>query len=311
MRVVRGVRTRMRRPLCLAVGVFDGVHLGHRAVIATALRAAQTSGTVPAVLMFDPHPDAVLNPDRPPLLLTTTDEKLSLLRALGIRLTVIATFDQRLADMPPDRFVRELLADQLRAQCVVVGENWRFGAAGKGTPDLLHRLASALAFRVFVVPPVTVGTGKVSSTRIRHLLAEGRAGPARELLGRPYQLAGRVVAGHGLGRQLGYPTANLQVPREKLVPADGIYACRAGRRRLWPAVSYIGVRPTFHQDGPRSIEAHLLERGGRINLLGRRLRVEFVERLRRDRKFSSPEALAAQMARDCARARRVIDSLHD
>jgi riboflavin kinase/FMN adenylyltransferase len=309
VRVLRGLDRRLRRPLSLALGVFDGIHLGHQRVICASVREAVRTQSLAAVLTFEPHPDAVLDPKGVPALLTTTDEKLALLQSLGIQLAVLADFDRKLADMPADHFVHEILVNQLRARCVVVGEKWRFGEGGKGTPALLHQLSHRLGFRPLVVPSVTVAGAKVSSTRVRSLLAKGRVGAARQLLGRPYQLAGRVVSGAGLGRKLGYPTANLQAAPEKLVPADGIYASWAGRRRLHPAVAYVGARPTFESGGVRRIEVHLLRDARGAELLGRRLRIEFVQRLRADRKFSSPEALVAQMARDCGRARRVLHSL--
>lgn len=311
MRVLRGLRKGLRRPLSLAMGVFDGVHVGHRAVIAAAVRAARPSGLVPAVLTFEPHPDAVLQKQGAPPLLTTTKEKLALLRGLGVRLAVIAPFDRGLARAEAEAFAGDVLARQLRAKCIIVGENWRFGAGGRGTPALLNRLAPSLGFRVSVVPPVCVGRRKVSSTRIRSLLLRGDVAAARELLGRPYRLSSRVVAGSGIGRTLGFPTANLRAEAEKLVPADGVYACRAGRRRLWPAAAYIGSRPTFAGGGPRRIEVHLLACPKPPDLLGATLNVDFVARLRGDRNFPSPKALAAQMARDCDKAQRLLHPLHE
>lgn len=311
MRVLRGLRRGLRRPLSLAMGVFDGVHVGHRAVIAAAVRAAPPSGLVPAVLTFEPHPDAVLQKEGAPSLLTTTKEKLALLRGLGVRLAVIAPFDRELARAEAEAFARDVLARQLGAKCIIVGENWRFGAGGRGTPALLNHLALSLAFRVSVVPPVCVGRHKVSSTRIRSLLLRGDVAAARELLGRPYRLSGRVLAGSGIGRTLGFPTANLHPAAEKLVPADGVYACRAGRRRLWPAAAYVGSRPTFAGGGPRRIEVHLLACPKPPDLLGATLNVDFVARLRGDRNFPSPKALVAQVARDCDKAQRLLHPLHD
>lgn len=318
MRVIRGLGSRIRRPLCLAMGVLDGVHEGHRAIIAAAVRMAARTRSVPAVLTFDPHPDAVLSPDGAPPLLTTTDEKLALLRGLGIRTTVVTGFDRELADTPAERFVQELLVGRLRARCLVVGEDCRFGHRGRGRPALLRRMALRLGFGVHVVRPVIAGGANISSTRIRRLLTRGRVSAAEKLLGRRYQVAGKVVPGAGVGRELGHPTANLRVEPGKLVPGDGIYACLAGQRRLRPAVAYIGRRPTIVSDGERQVEVHLLDGGGRVrgavrraahqrvDLLGRVVRIEFVERVRGDREFPSREALAKQMARDCARARRLL-----
>ena len=312
MRVVRDLGARLRKPLCLAMGVFDGLHRGHREVIAAAVRSGARLGITPAVLTFDPHPDTVLSPRGAPPLLTTTEEKLALLRDLGVRLTVLATFDRQLADMPAEEFVRELLVGRLRARCLVVGEGWRFGAGGKGATGLLREMAPELGFSVSVVRPLSLGGAKVSSTRIRSLLARGRVSAAAEMLGYRYQVTGKVVAGAGLGRTLGYPTANLALPEDKLIPADGIYACLAGLRRLRPAVAYIGTRPTVSAGGRRGTEVHVLPPEGRgparprLDLLGRVLRVEFAARLRGDRKFPSLEALSRQMACDCERARALL-----
>ncbi len=311
MRVLYGLERRMRRPLCLALGVFDGVHLGHQAVVSAAVRIAKRRGLVPAVLTFEPHPDAVIKPTGPPLLLTTTEEKLALLRGLGAELSIVARFDQALAGMPAERFVEEALVNRLRARCVVVGEKWRFGAGGRGTPRLLQKLEHLLGFGVTMVPSVATNGKKVSSTRIRELLMRGRVAEANELLGRPYGLSGRVVPGDGMGGKLGFPTANLDVPGTKLVPGDGVYASRAGQRKLRPAVAYIGSRPTFGDSEDRRVEVHLMEPGRRVDLVGRVLRAELVARLRRDRKFPSRSALAEQMQWDCGRARDLLVSLHD
>ncbi len=311
MRIVYGLQTRMRRTLCLAVGVFDGVHLGHREVIMAAVRGAPAKDSVPSVLTFHPHPDTVLTPARAPALLTPIEEKFALLRCLGVQVTVVAKFDRALAETPPEEFVGKVLVEQLRARCVVVGSDWRFGARGWGTPALLERIAAPLGCQVSVVPPVSVGGAKVSSTKIRDLLSRGNLPSANRLLGRRYEVVGEVVPGDGIGGGLGFPTANLDVRQEKLLPADGVYACLAGQRRLWPAAVYIGTRPTLEAASRSRVEVHLLGRKGAIDLVGRRLRVEFVRRLREDRRFASVEALVEQMGRDCARARRVLAPLHD
>jgi len=330
VRVIRDLKqVSVRRPLCLAMGVFDGVHLGHQAIISEAVGLAAGTGGLPAVLTFDRHPMEVLFPDGAPPLLTTTEEKLDLIRGLGIRLAVVARFDRRLAETPAEKFVSRALAQQLRARCLVVGEDWRFGAGRAGTTALLRRMAPQLGFEVRVVQPVVVRGRRVSSTRIRALILRGQVAAARDCLARHYQVSGRVVAGEGRGRELGYPTANLEPPAGKLIPRDGVYACWAGptpgRQRharaigVWPAVASIGVRPTFERRGARRIEVHLLEAdssGGhgharptaarRTSLPGREMRVLFVQWLRGEIRFASSEALVKQMGRDCTRARRVL-----
>jgi riboflavin kinase/FMN adenylyltransferase len=307
VRVVRSLHgASVRRPICLAIGVFDGVHLGHQAIISAGLKMAAERSAVPAVLTFEPHPDFVLSRRGVPPLLTTTEEKLELMSKLGVRLAVVADFDRGLAATPAEEFVREILIGQLRAACVVVGEGWRFGAGGRGSPTLLRELGRSAGFGVGVVPRVRVDGMPVSSTAVRRLLALGRVAAAAAYLGRHYRLVSEVVPGDSRGRKIGYPTANLNVPAEKLIPAGGVYACWAGVRRRRPAVASIGVRPTFEAEGDPRVEVHLLDRTRPPGLLGRRLRVEFVARLRAERRFPSPGALARQIERDCARARRVL-----
>ncbi|MBN1460704.1 MAG: bifunctional riboflavin kinase/FAD synthetase, partial [Armatimonadetes bacterium] len=202
MRVIRGLDTKLRRPLSLALGVFDGVHLGHQAVIDRAVTLARKREWVPAVLTFNPHPAALLDPTGAPPLLTTTDEKLDVLRALGVQTVILAAFTTSLSSLSGEEFVGEILVERLRARGLVVGENWRFGAGGRGTTALLRRLGKRLGFQVVVTNAVSIGHRKVSSTRVRQAILDGRMEQARVLLGRRYSLAGEVVPGDGLGRRL-------------------------------------------------------------------------------------------------------------
>jgi riboflavin kinase/FMN adenylyltransferase len=263
------------------------------------------------VLTFDPHPDAVLRPENAPSLLTTSEEKLSLLRDLGVQLSVVAEFNARLAATAAEVFVKEVLVAQLRARCIIVGADWRFGAGGRGTPALLRALAPGLGYRVSVVAPVIDGGAETSSTRIRALVNSGDVMAAAKLLGRPYWASAGVVRGDGMGRRLGFPTANLDISHEKLLPANGVYASRAGQRRYRPAVSYVGTRPTFDCRRRRRVEVHLLDYRRPVDLVGRRMKVEFVSRLREDRRFRSQEALVEQIGRDCTGARRILAALHE
>ena len=310
MKVYRGLdKVRPWRCLALAVGVFDGVHRGHQAIIAKAVRAARRRRCRSAVLTFDPHPDAVLRPGSERALLTSTGEKLDLIASLGVQAAVVAEFGEALSEMPAEVFVRRVLHEQLRACCVVVGDDWRFGAGGSGGVRLMRDLAGDLGVKVQVVPPVAWEGAKISSTRIRRLLSRGDVAGAGELLGRPYRVEGRVVAGRGRGRELGFPTANVAPPAGKLVPGSGVYACWAGVRRLRPAVVNIGVRPTFERKGEGSVEVHLLDPPRRVQLLGKSLQVFFVERLRAERRFSTSHALVRQIGRDCAAARGKLAAL--
>jgi len=307
MRVIRSLHSvRVRRPLCLAMGVFDGVHLGHQAIVSTAVNMAEKDGVAAAVLTFDPHPDDVLSPAGAPPLLTTTEEKLDLLRSLGVQVVIIVPFTRSFADTPAEEFIAEVLGKRLRACYAVVGESWRFGARGKGNLRLLQTMGARIGFQVCGVGRVKHAGQLVSSTRIRALLSRGHVSAANALLGRPYHIRGEVVAGAGRGQTLGFPTANLSTPPEKLLPADGVYACMAGVRKLLPAVASIGVRPTFERGGERRVEVHLLDPRRPPQLLGRRLHIQLIARLRGERRFSSAEALVRQMQADCQRARQTL-----
>jgi len=310
MRVIRGLPARrLRYPLSLAIGVFDGMHLGHRAVIDAAFRLGRPHLLAPSVLTFDPHPDSVLRPGGGPPLLTTIDERLALLRALGVDTVIVARFDQALASMPAGQFVTEILVGKLRARCLTIGRDWRFGAGGRGNAALLTRLAPRYEFVFCSCPSVALDGITVSSTLIRSLLADGDVAEANRYLGRPYQLSGVVQRGERRGRRLGFPTANLEPPPEKVVPPDGVYACWAGASRFSPAVASIGVRPTFEHGASRRLEVHLLDQARPPRLLGRRLRVAFAAHLRQERRFPSPEALQEQIRTDVAAARAILAPL--
>jgi riboflavin kinase/FMN adenylyltransferase len=305
------VGLRLRKPTCVTLGAFDGVHLGHQAVLERTLAAARRRGLRAIAVTFDPDPALFFLREKAPPLLITLEEKLALFRRAGLEGVAVARFDAELAATPAEVFVRRFLVDQLKGRVVVIGSDWRFGRQAEGDARLLSRLGRGLGFQAVLVAPVRRGGAVVSSTRIRELLARGEVKQAARLLGRAYSYEGRVVPGEGRGRKLGFPTANLAPGTEKALPADGVYVCRAwaGRRAAgalplpesaWAAVANIGRRPTFGGRG-RSIEVHVLDRSA--ELVGRSLRVEFLARLRGERAFGSPEALKAQIARDCARAR--------
>jgi riboflavin kinase/FMN adenylyltransferase len=283
------------RPRHVAVGEFDGVHLGHREVIAGA----------DTVLTFEPHPRAVVAPDAAPKLLTSLDIKTDLIAGLGVRELVVIPFDRSFAAQGPQEFIDSVLVEQLRAERVSVGENFRFGHKAKGDADLLRRQD---AFEARVVPLVEVDGEIVSSTHIRGLVVAGELEKANRFLGSPFQLRGAVVHGDERGRELGYPTANL-VPDNALVyPGNGVYACRAayeegGEWRWWPAATNVGVRPTFVTGRGVLVEAFLLDFDG--DLYDRELRIAFLARLRGERRFDTVEGLVEQMHRDVEDARAI------
>lgn len=278
------------KPRSVAIGTFDGVHLGHRDVI-------EGSGTV---LTFEPHPLEVLDPDASPSLLMPFEVKRDVLEGIGVEELVVIPFDREFTQTTAERFVDEILIGRLGAERVSVGENFRFGTGAAGTPEMLSRRPE---FETRVVPLVEVGGSTVSSTRIRGLIESGEMEEAQACLGSPFMIEGEVVTGDGRGRELGYPTANL-VPDPKLaVPGHGVYAAFADGR---PAAVNVGIRPTFASDRGVLIEAHLLDFDG--DLYGRNLRIAFLERLRGERAYSEVGELVDQMAVDVEDARRVCAS---
>lgn len=279
--------TAVKVPRNIAIGTFDGVHLGHRAVI----------DDCDTVLTFEPHPLEVLNPAAAPRLLMPFEVKRDVLEGIGVKELVVIPFDQGFTRLTAEQFIEEVLIDRLGAESVSVGENFRFGTGAKGTPGML---ASRPEFETRIVPLVEVGGEAVSSTRIRALVAAGAMEEARDCLGVPFMVQGEVVRGDQRGRELGYPTANI-VPNDRLVtPGHGVYAAFADGH---PAAVSVGVRPTFETGRGVLIETYLIDR--EEDLYGRELRVAFVERLRGERRFEDADALITQMAKDIEDAARV------
>jgi riboflavin kinase/FMN adenylyltransferase len=280
-----------RRERSVAVGTFDGVHLGHRQVIDSS----------DSVLTFDPHPVSVVAPQHTPKLLTTPERKAELIASLGVQELIVIPFDADFARRSAAEFVDDVLVGALGATRVAIGENFRFGHKAQGDPALL---AADERFTTVVHPLLEVAGEIVSSSHIRGLLLAGDVAEANQMLGAPFQLSGEVVHGDERGRQLGFPTANL-IPDEALVcPGHGVYACLADGR---PAAVSVGVRPTFQTGRGELIEAYILDFDG--DVYGKTLRIEFLERLRGERRFETPEALIEQMRRDVERTREVAQAL--
>jgi len=297
----------------VSVGVFDGVHLGHQAILAANVREARTLGAVPTVVTFREHPKGVLL-GRAPRTLTSLEHRLELFRRAGVRNCVALTFDEQLRQVPAEKFTSEFLVETLGARRFVLGFDSKFGRDREGTPDRL----GALGFDVVVVPQVIVsGSRPVSSTAIREAVELGDLESAARMLGRPVAVYGDVVAGDGRGKTIGIPTAHLGLPPE-LHPPPGVYACRARivpregesedpLRRL--AVANVGTRPTFRQnDGTKPslplVEVHLLDYAG--DLYGRHLELEFLSFLREERRFGGVDALRSAIACDIERARAAV-----
>lgn len=291
---------------CLALGNFDGVHRGHRALIGLAVEKAREKGKASVVLTFDPHPAAVLAPGAPPDLLTTQPQKEELIAGLGVDYLYFLPFSPALAALPPEDFVKDLLWPSFRPSLVAVGFNYSFGRGARGNPDLLEALGAKMGFEVVVLPPVKIGERIVSSTAVREALAAGEIGLARDMLGYWPTLAGRVVKGDGRGRTLGFPTANIAVPPDIKLPAYGVYACRMKLPDgAWRSgVANIGQRPTFGKGLSPTVEVYLLNFSG--DLYGEEVRLELRAFLRPERAFADREELIAQMERDARSARELL-----
>ncbi|MBF6620773.1 MAG: bifunctional riboflavin kinase/FAD synthetase [Patulibacter sp.] len=281
------------RPRTIAIGMFDGVHRGHRAVIDGA----------DTVVTFDPHPMAILRPDHVPPQLTSLEQKAEILGDLGVHELVLVPFTAETAALTAEAFVDDVIVDRLDARGVRIGENFRFGHAAAGTPELLSRDSR---FDTTVVPVLTLDGDVVSSTRVRRLVAEGDVATAARLLGAPYALHGPVVQGEQRGRTLGFPTANLLPPDGRVLPDHGVYACRAtvdGELTRAAAVS-IGLRPQFESRFGVLVEAYLLDFDG--DLYDRQLELTFLQRLRGEQTFASVDELIAQIQRDTDQTRRIV-----
>jgi riboflavin kinase/FMN adenylyltransferase len=293
-------------PAVVAIGVFDGLHLGHRAILERALDRARTHDARCVVVSFDPHPEVVLRPGSfhwvAPL--TPLQEKRERLLEMGVDELHVIPFTRELAGLEPEAFVHEHLTKPFRPLALVVGQDFALGRGRSGNVQRLTTIGREVGFEVEAVPLLEIDGARVSSTRIRELLAAGRVDEASRLLGRRYSLTGTVVTGHGVGRTLGFPTANVRLHEEKLVPADGIYAVwvKVGDRpeRHAGAMS-IGVRPTFG-GRERQLEVFVLDWSG--DLVGGEIELEFVDWLRSERRFETAEALIEAMREDVAETRR-------
>ena len=285
----------------VTIGAYDGVHRGHQFVIGHLRRLAADAGLDSVVLTFDRHPASVVRPESAPKLLTDLDQKLEILASTGVDHTVVLHFDEGRSQEEPEDFVRDVLVDGLRARVVVVGEDFHFGRRRRGNVEVLREMGGSLGFEVAHVPLL----GGISSTAIRRLLDEGDVAGAAELLGRTFEVRGVVERGDQRGRELGYPTANVAVSPEILLPAPGIYAGWYGGEQA--AAISVGRRPTFHDgESPVVLEAYLLDFEG--DLYGQQAKVSFVSRLRDEERYDSIEELVAQMAADVDATRAALGS---
>jgi riboflavin kinase/FMN adenylyltransferase len=290
----------------VTMGNFDGLHLGHRCLVRNAVEDAHRLGSRSVVLTFEPHPLNILAPERAPKLILSHKDKMQLLQSFGIDVVVIQNFDVTFASLQPETFVLNILTGRLDIRKIWVGKDFRFGKGRKGTVADLKQWGMEKGFEVGVVDPVLVDGTRVSSSKIRQLLEEGRVDEAQRMLGRYHFISGKVVAGHHRGRDLGFPTANIST-RTEVIPPDGIYATTfqiGADCRL--SVSNIGVNPTFGP-GPRTIESFVLDFDH--DIYGEAVKLSFVKRLRGEKKFASAEQLVAQMNEDVRNARAVFEGL--
>jgi riboflavin kinase/FMN adenylyltransferase len=306
MKVCHGLNSsEIKRPTIITMGVFDGLHLGHQHIMKTVTERAQATGFAATVVTFSPHPRAVLHPETAPPLLQTFEQKAEGMRILGIEQLIVLPFTRELAALSAEEFTRDILVNNLQAREVYLGKGFAFGRGREGNIDKLREFSNRYQFQAEEVQEVLQRGRRISSTVIRRLIKAGRMNLARDMLGRPYGVEGDIIEGRRVGRELGFPTANLN-PQNAVLPADGIYitlALVAGKWRR--SVTNIGVRPTFSGANERLIECHLLDFGG--DLYGQTLRLRFLHRLRGEKKFPSLAALKEQIARDCQRARRYFN----
>ena len=292
-------------PVALTIGNFDGVHLGHQAMLAQVVMEARRRRLMSCVLSFEPHPREFFSPQSAPTRLASLREKCELLGSNGIERLHVQRFTRRFAAMSPESFVGEYLGRGLKARWLLIGDDFRFGAKRAGDAAMLRELAARHQIEVAAMPSVTRAGQRVSSSAVRQALQAGDLATAEALLGRPYSITGRVVHGDKLGRELGFATANLQL-RHNRPPLTGIYAVRVhgAAEAALPGVASLGVRPTVTSSGRAVLEVHLFDFSE--DLYGRHLRVEFLHKIRDEEKYSDLETLRAQIARDCEAAKAFL-----
>jgi riboflavin kinase / FMN adenylyltransferase len=304
MEIIRDLETLTRHPYPVtAIGNFDGVHLGHRAILKAAIDRARAAGGTAFALTFDPLPARLLVPDRAPPLILIPDDKLELLRLSGIDGVIVLKFTRELSMLSPRDFVRDYLSGKIGAREVVAGHSWRFGHNRTGNPAVLVELGHEFGFDTTVVGPVKLAGVEVSSTKVRKLIAAGDMRGAAKLMGRYHFLHGPVVRGRERGRKIGFPTANIESETE-CVPPDGVYATRVILDDgAYGSITNIGMRPTFSESA-RSVEAHIFD--FTRDIYGMRIKLELIERIRPERKFDSADALKNQIALDLSKAREIL-----
>jgi riboflavin kinase / FMN adenylyltransferase len=300
MKIFHGTdNAKILRPTVLTLGVFDGLHLGHQRIMQTVIEQARKVNAVPTAITFDPHPRAVMHPENAPPLLQTLDQRLAALEFLGIEQAIVIRFNKDFASIEAESFLREIVHDRLHAKEVYLGKGFAFGKNRNGNIELLRRMSQELGFFADEVPEVQLRGQRISSSRIRELLACGKINLARRMLGRPYGVEGTIIHGAERGRTIGFPTANLK-PKNRVIPRFGVYATATLINDVWrKSITNIGVRPTFENEAEPSIETYIFDYDG--NLYGDVLRVRFLHRIRDEKKFNGIDELKNQIQKDTQR----------
>ncbi|HEU4596301.1 MAG TPA: bifunctional riboflavin kinase/FAD synthetase [Pyrinomonadaceae bacterium] len=306
MRLFHGYENaEIARPTVLTLGVFDGLHLGHQLVMRTVVERARAAGAVPTVITFDPHPRAVLHPESAPPHLQTLDQKIESFGVMGIEQAIVINFTRDFARVSAAEFLRDVVHERLQAREVYLGRGFAFGRNREGDIRLLREVSEQLGFFADEVPEVRLHGQRISSSRIRELLASGRVNLARRMLGRPYGVEGRVIRGAERGRTIGFPTANLH-PQNRVIPRRGVYVTATLIEGAWRrSVTNVGVRPTFESEAEPSVETYVMDWDG--DLYGDVVRVRFLHRIRDERRFASVEELRRQIDADAERARNYFE----
>jgi riboflavin kinase/FMN adenylyltransferase len=301
MKVFHGTdNANILRSTVLTLGVFDGLHLGHQRIMQTVVERSKIVNAVATAITFDPHPRAVLYPENAPPLLQTLDQRLANFEVLGIKQAIVIRFDKTFAAQNAEVFLRDIVHERLQAKEVYLGKGFAFGAHRAGNIELLRKMSAELGFFADEVPEICLREQRISSSKIRQLLADGKVNLARRMLGRPYGVEGQIIHGFERGRTIGFPTANLK-PINRVIPKYGVYATATLIDDIWRrSITNVGVRPTFDGDKEPSIESYVLDFDG--DLYGDVLRVRFLHRIRDERKFNGIDELKAQIEKDTNRA---------
>lgn len=309
MQLIRGLENfkKINKPLFIALGNFDGVHLGHQKIINDLYEKAKKNNALAVAFIFDPHPAQVLAPSKAPKLLVNSHCKADLLRKMNLDLLIYHSFNLEISRWSPEEFVKEILVDTLAAKEIYIGFNYNFGYKGEGDADLLKELGKQYGFSVNVIPPVMLEEQIISSSLVRQALQDGDIKLSRRMLGRHPYLEGKVISGESRGKKLGFPTANLYLDADLHIPGKGVYAAVAySNGKKYKAVVNIGQKPTFHNEHPISLETHILNFD--IDIYGETLRINFIEKIRDEKKFNSIDELIKEIKQDIITAEMIIEA---